>query len=99
MGDLMLFCASDHLGEGMLEDAEKFVGHFSFAPEKTLQTLHPLEVGNNHSAGIAENVWNHKDLIPALLKDQIRLRRGRAICSFGGLRREYGTAISPHFCH
>src|SRR6266699_6702117 len=83
MRDLMLFRASDHLAEGMLEDAEKFVGYFRFAPEKTLQTLHPLEVGNNHSAGVAENVWNDKDLIPALLKDQIRFRRGRTICGFG----------------
>ena len=83
MGDLMLFRASDHLGEGMLEDAEKFVGHFRFAPEKTLQTLHPLEVGNDHSSGVAENVRNDKDLIPALLQDQIRFRRGWAVRGFG----------------
>ena len=82
MGNLMLFRASDQLAEGMLEDAEKFVGHFRFAPEKTLQTLHPLEVGNDHSAGVAENVRDHKNFVPPLVENQIRIWRGRAIGSF-----------------
>ena len=48
--------APDHLREGMLEDAEKFVGHFRFRPQEGLQALHPFEVGNDHAAGVAENV-------------------------------------------
>src|SRR5206468_10586575 len=66
----------------MFEDAEKFLSHFRFRPQKRLQTLHPLEVGDDHSAGVAENVRDHKNLVPTLVENQIRIWRGRAIGGF-----------------
>src|ERR1700688_1947863 len=77
MGNFMFLRAPDHLRKGMLEDAEEFVGHLRFAPAKRLQTLHPLEIGNDHAAGIAENIGNHNHFIPALLENPVRVGRGR----------------------
>ena len=65
----MFLGATDHLGEGMFEDPEKFVGHFRLAPEKCLQALDPLEIGNDHTAGITQNIWNHENFVPALLQN------------------------------
>src|SRR5205807_10312137 len=62
--NLVYLRAPDYLRKGMLEDAEEFVGHLRFAPWKCLQTLHPFEIGNNHAAGIAETLPNHKHFIP-----------------------------------
>src|SRR5205823_14632713 len=70
MRDLMVFRAPNHLSKRMFEDAEEFVGYFGFAPKKTLQPLDPLEVGNNHAAGVATNVRNHKNFIPSFFQDQ-----------------------------
>ena len=78
----MFFRASDHLDKRMFKDAKKFVGHFGFRPTEALQTLHPLEVGNDHTAGIAENVRDNKDFVPALLKNQICFWCGRTIRAF-----------------
>src|ERR1044071_7304434 len=66
----------------MLENAEKLVGHFRFRPQKRLQTLHPLKVRNDYSAGIAENVRNHEDLVPTRVKNEIGVRRSRTISGF-----------------
>ena len=57
----------------LLENAEKFVGHFRFRPEKGLQSLHPFEVGNDHAAGIAENIGDDEDFVPALVQNADRL--------------------------
>ena len=67
----------------MFKDAEKFIGHFHFRPQKRLQALHPFKVGNNHAAGVAENVGYDEDLVPAIFQNQICLGRGRAISGFG----------------
>src|SRR5438093_10434141 len=67
----------------MLQDAEKLVGHFHFRPEIGLQSLDPLKVRNNYAAGVAQNVRDHKDFVPAFFQNQICLRSGRPISSFG----------------
>ena len=69
MRNLVFLRASDYLRKRMLEDAEELISHFHFAPKKTLQTLHPFEIGDNYAAGIAKNVRDHKDLVPALLEN------------------------------
>src|ERR1035441_10963151 len=66
----------------MLENAEKFVCHFHFAPEKRLQALDPFKVGNDHAARITKNVWNVEYFVPPFLEDQIRFGRSRAIRAF-----------------
>src|SRR5438270_12000326 len=45
-GEFLFAGERDDLGIGGFEDAEKFVGHFGFAPEEALQVLHPLEVAD-----------------------------------------------------
>src|SRR5438046_10240132 len=79
---LVFLRASDYWRKRMLEDAEELISHFHFAPKKTLQTLHPFEIGDNYAAGIAQNVRNHKDLVPALLENQICFRCRRTIGRF-----------------
>src|SRR5205823_7523886 len=64
MRNLMFLRASDYLRKRMLEDAEELISHFHFAPKKTLQALHPFEIGDNYAAGIAKNVRDHKYFIP-----------------------------------
>src|SRR2546425_7315304 len=83
MRNLMLFRAPDHLTEGVLENAEEFIGHFHLAPKKALQSLDPFEIGNNYAAGIAKNVRNHKHLVPALFKDEVGFGSGGTIGAFG----------------
>src|SRR5580700_1893879 len=82
VGNFVLLRATNHLRERMLENAEKFVRHFHFAPEKRLQTLDPFKVGNDHAARITKNVWNEKYFVPTFLKDQIRSGRSRAVGAF-----------------
>ena len=69
MGNFVIFGATDHLGKGMFENAEQFVGHFRFGPKEALQALNPFEIGNNHAAGVAKNIGNHKDLIPPVFQN------------------------------
>src|ERR1700730_16114908 len=66
----------------MLEDAEKFVGHFGLGPHEGLEALDPFEVGNDHAARVAENVGNNEELVPALVENEIGLWRSRAVCAF-----------------
>src|SRR5207247_9638442 len=66
----------------MLEDAEEFVCHFHFAPQKRLQTLHPFKIRNDHAASVAENVRDHEDFVPVFFENQVRVRRGGTIGSF-----------------
>src|SRR5215471_13819000 len=75
----MVLRTSDYLRKRMLEDAEKFVSHFAFRPEKRLQTLHPFKIRNDHTTGITENIRDHEDLVPAFIENQIRIGRGRAV--------------------
>src|SRR5437763_10250865 len=67
MGNLVLFRSPNDLGKRMLQNTKQFVSHFHFAPKKTLQSLNPLEVRDDNTTGIAQNVRNQKHLIPALL--------------------------------
>ena len=50
MRNLVRFGALDDLRERVLEDAEKFVGHFSLGPHEGLQPLDPFEVGRRDAA-------------------------------------------------
>ena len=45
--------------------------------------MHPFEIGNDHAAGITENIGNHKHFIPALLENPVRFGRGRTVGGFG----------------
>jgi len=67
----------------MLEDAEKFICHFRFRPQKCLQTLNPFKVRNDDAASVAQNVRDHEHFVPAFVEKQIRIRRGRAVGPFG----------------
>src|SRR5262245_2308913 len=67
----------------MLKDAEKLVSHFAFRPEKRLEPLHPLKVRNDDATGIAKNIRDYEYFVPALVKNQIRVGRGRAVGALG----------------
>ena len=68
----------------MLEDAEEFVGYFRLRPQKRLQTLHPFEVGNDHATGVAKNVRDNENFVPALVREcRSASGRGRAVGAFG----------------
>ena len=45
--------------------------------------MDPFEIGNDHAARIAENIGDDEELVPALVENEIGLRRGRAIRAFG----------------
>src|SRR5438093_9928006 len=82
MRNFVFFGSPDHLRKRMLEDAEQFVGHFHFRPQKRLQTLHPLEIRNDHATGIAENVRDHENFVPALFQNKVSVGRGWTVGSF-----------------
>src|SRR5207249_9282085 len=67
----------------MLKDAEEFVGHFRFCPQKCLQTLHPLEVRNDHAAGVAKNIRDDENFVPALFENPVCLRCSRTVRCLG----------------
>ncbi len=69
--------------EGLLEDAEEFVHDFALVPKELLQALHPLEVGDDDAAGVAEDVGDDEDVVPALEEDAVGGGRGGAIGGFG----------------
>ena len=69
--------------EGAVEDVVFAPHHLLFLPEQLLQILHPFEVADHHAAGIAEDVRDHEDLVPALVQHQVGIRRGRAVGAFG----------------
>src|SRR5882724_2542372 len=71
MRNFVFLCSPYHLRKRMLKDAEEFVGHFRFRPQKCLQTLHPLEVRNDHAAGVAENIRDHENFVPALFENPV----------------------------
>ena len=50
---------------------------------KALQALHPFEVGNDHAAGVAQDVGDDEDFVPAIVQDEIGFRRGRAVRALG----------------
>src|SRR5437773_10816940 len=83
MRNFVFLGSPDHLRKRMLKDAEEFVRHFRFRPQKRLQPLNPLEVRNDYAAGVAEDVWDHENFVPAIFQNQICLGRGRAISGFG----------------
>ena len=41
---------------------------------KRLQALDPFEIGNDHAAGVAKNVGNDEELVPALRSESCRLQ-------------------------
>ena len=47
-----------------------------------LQALHPFEIGNDHATGVAQNIGNNENLVPALIENFIRFRRGRPVRAF-----------------
>src|SRR5205085_11516256 len=83
MRDFVGLGTPDHLDKGVFEDAEQFVGHFRLAPHEGLESLDPFEVGNDHAAGVAENIGNYEKLVPALVENQIGLGGSRTVRAFG----------------
>src|SRR6266513_3731047 len=67
----------------MLKDAEEFVGHFRFCPQKCLQTLYPLEVRDDHAAGVAENIRDHENFVPAVFENPVCLWCSRTVRCLG----------------
>lgn len=64
------------LQELPFQNPGQLVQPLRLAPEEALQILHPLDMRDDHAARIAENIIDQENLAP-LLKDRIRLRRGR----------------------
>src|SRR5262249_33452986 len=79
----MVFGASDYLRKRMLQDAEKFISHFAFRPQKRLQTLHPFKVRNDDATSVTKNIRDHEHFVPALSENQICIGRGRTVGAFG----------------
>src|SRR5258708_37553375 len=50
-------------------------------PEEGLEVLDPLEIGNDHTAGVGDHVRDDKDA--ALVEDRIGIRRDRGVGAFG----------------
>src|SRR3974390_3409681 len=81
MRDFFLFSSFDHSAKGLLQDPKKAIGNLRLVPEEALETLHPFKVGNNHSACIAEDVGNYKDLAPTFEQYLIAVDCGWSICA------------------
>ena len=69
-------------GFGFVEDAEELRDDFLAAPVKIGEILQPLEIRDNHAAGIAKNVGDNLD-VAAGLDDFVGGVGGGAIGSFG----------------
>src|SRR5262249_4872718 len=82
MRNPMFLGAFDDLTKRMLENPEKFVGHFHLAPEKALQSLDPFEIRDDNASGVAKDIWNEKDFVPALFQNQVGFGSGRAVGAF-----------------
>src|ERR1700738_5719850 len=76
---------TDHLVESVFHLVEKPFVHFALAPEKTLPVLHPLEITDRHSSGVAENIRHRED--PLGIDDGIGLPGRRAV-----------STLPPNFC-
>ena len=83
MRNLVVLCASMTCAKECSRMRKSLSVTSDSAPKKGLQSLHPFEIGNDHAAGVAENVRNHEDFVPAFFQNQIRIRRGRAVGAFG----------------
>ena len=82
MRNLVRLGASNDLRERVFQDAEQLVGHFRFGPHERLQTLDPFEIGNDHAAGVAENIRNNEELVPTLVQNEICFGRGGSVRPF-----------------
>src|ERR1700730_17673519 len=76
----------EDLVEGPRDDVVQLGVDLLLLPEEGLQVLHPLEIRNDHTARVGDDVRDQEDA--ALVKDGIRLRRDRGV---GALGDEPGT--------
>ncbi len=70
-----------HVGEGLDHYPLQTVVDVVLIPEKFLQVLNPLEVGDGDTASIGEDVGDHQDA--PLMKNGIGVGSGGAVGSFG----------------
>src|SRR5262245_22391172 len=82
MRDLFFTGALSNQTERGLQKAEQSIHNFRFIPEKALKALHPLKIGYDYAAGIAENIGNHKDFIPTLVENPVSIHCRRPIGAF-----------------
>ncbi len=78
----VLFAEVKEVFEGLVELGFELGEHFDFAPTEALQVLHPLEVTDSDTAGIAEDVGEEED-VAAFLDDGIGWLGGGAVGGFG----------------
>src|SRR5438445_6758143 len=69
-GELLFSGQRQDLRVRCLQDAEQLLHYFGFAPEKTLQILHPFKIGNYHTTGIAQHIRDYEDF-GTLAQDRI----------------------------
>ena len=76
MRDLFLLGTLDHGAKGLLQDPKKAIDHLRLVPEEALEALDPFEVGDNHSARVAEDIRNYKDFPPTFEQYRIGIDGG-----------------------
>ena len=64
-------------GEAALDDLLQARVDLFLVPAEVLEVLHPLEVGDDHAACVAEHVWCDVDALVA--EDLVGLRCGRGV--------------------
>src|ERR1700761_3768284 len=63
--------ALHHPGEGTIEHMVQLGHHLRLVPEELLQILHPFEVADHHAPGVAQDIRDDEDLVPAPIEHLI----------------------------
>src|SRR5215218_9165765 len=98
-GDAVLLVRAPRLGERARDDVVQLCVHLRLLPEVLLETLDPLEIGDNDTARVREDVG--KDENAAVVEDPVGLERHRPVrplADDGGvlaLVLEHGSDVEP----
>src|SRR5260221_7841516 len=65
--DALVHRCVENLVEGPSDHVVELGVDLLLLPEECLEVLHPLEVGDDHAAGVGDDVWDHEN--SALVKD------------------------------
>ena len=82
VGDAILLRARHDLAPATVEHVFKATHHLVLCPEVLLKTLNPLEVADDHTPGVAQNVGDNENPIASLGEYEVGFRRRRPVRAF-----------------
>jgi len=65
MRNFLVASPLDNHSEGRFKQSKQPINDLLLIPEKALKALHPLKIRHDHASGVAEDIGDHKDFVPA----------------------------------